>query len=143
MGLGSVHGVDNGTTSVLDWYTTSLDFKDSLESGEEGEGRHLWLCYSRSVSDVVNSFTTIEKEILDRVPSRLYLPSWFRKSVTLDMLLCVFFPAAGLGSPWTPHGGVPHGGVPGVCLFVVMSVMCCSFFFLITPQLYADSLKCV
>ena len=60
------------------------------------------------VADVVKSFDTVDRGILDFVLGRLGLPGWFRKvyftyhaSVRLRFELC------GLGQPWVRE--IPHG----------------------------------
>ena len=62
------------------------------------------------VADVIKSFDTVERGILDRVLSSLELPAWFRHAyfeyhahVRLRFKL-----ASGLGEPWTRDGGIPH-----------------------------------
>ena len=84
------------------------------------------------VADVINSFDTVDRKILDRVLSCLGLPGWFRHAyfeyhahVGLRFKL-----AAGLGEPWTRDGGIPQGCPLSVmfhCCFVsaLVSVSCC------------------
>ena len=58
------------------------------------------------VADVVKSFDTVDRAILDRVLSSLGLPGWFRHAyfeyhahVRMRLQL-----ASGLGAPWTRDG---------------------------------------
>ena len=62
------------------------------------------------VADVVKSFDTVDRSILDCTLGRLGLPDWFRKvyfsfhrQVRLRFKL-----AAGLGEPWCRDGGIPQ-----------------------------------
>ena len=61
------------------------------------------------VADVIKSFDTVDRGILDRVLCSLGLPGWFRHAcfeyhahVRLRLKL-----ASGLGEPWTRNGGIP------------------------------------
>ena len=72
------------------------------------------------VADVVRSFDTVDRGILDRVLSSLGLPGWFRHAyfqyhayVRLRFKL-----AAGFGEPWTRDGGIPQGS-PWSMMFIV------------------------
>ena len=75
------------------WFTTALDIEECLAGGVDSDV-HLF------VADVVKSFDTVDRGILDRVLSSLGLPAWFRHvyfqyhaNVRLRFKL-----AAGLGS---------------------------------------------
>ena len=99
------------------------------------------------VADVVKSFDTVDRGVLDRVLGSLGLPAWFRRAyfefhakVRLRFKL-----AAGLGEPWTRDGGIPQG-CPLSMMFIV-ALYLPWFRYLqelpeVTPQLYADNLKC-
>ena len=72
------------------------------------------------VADVVESFDTVDRGVLDRVLSSLELPAWYRHAyfeyhanVRLRFKL-----AAGLGEPWTPDGSIPQG-CPLSMMFIV------------------------
>ena len=72
------------------------------------------------VADVVESFDTVDRGVLDLVLSSLGLPAWFRHAyfefhshVRLRFKL-----AAGLGQPWTRDGCVPQG-CPLSMMFIV------------------------
>ena len=53
------------------WFTTALDIEECLAGGVDS-GVHLF------VADVVKSFDTVDRGILDRVLSSLGLPAWFQ-----------------------------------------------------------------
>ena len=80
-------------------YTSALDIEEVL-AGAADSDVHLF------VADVVKSFDTVDRGILDRVLSSLGLPFWFRNAyfeyhahVRLRFKL-----ASGLGEPWTRDG---------------------------------------
>ena len=93
-----------GRGSVEAWYATALDIEEVL-IGAADSHVHLF------VADVVKSFDTVDREILDRVLSSLGLLGWFRNA-HFEYHLHVrlrFKLAAGLGEPWTRDGGIPQG----------------------------------
>ena len=57
--------------SVEAWYSTALDLEESL-SGALDSDVHIF------VADVINSFDTVDRGILNYILSRLGLPGWFR-----------------------------------------------------------------
>ena len=66
------------------------------------------------VADVVKSFDTVDRGVLDYVLSRLGLPAWFRHAyfeyhakVRLRFKL-----SCGVGQAWTRDGGIPQGMSP-------------------------------
>ena len=67
----SVFSAWGGRGSVEAWYTTALDIEEVL-SGAVDSHVHLF------VADVVKSFDTGDRGILDSVLSSLGLPAWFR-----------------------------------------------------------------
>ena len=88
------------------WYTTSLDIEEVL-SGVVESDVHL---------DVVKSFDTVDRGVLDLVLSSLELPGWFRHAY-FDFHSHVrlrFKLATGLGQPWTRDGSIPVSRDPGV-----------------------------
>ena len=123
--LSSVLG--GGRGSLEAWYTSALDIEEVL-SGASDSHLHLF------VADVIKSFDTVERKILDRVLSSLGLPSWFRHAyfeyhahVRLRFNL-----ASGHGGPWTRDGGIPQGcpfQSDVHCCFVsaLVPVSCCSW----------------
>ena len=67
----SVFSAGSGRGSVEAWYTSSLDIEEVL-SGAADSDVHLF------VADVIKSFDTVDRGILERVLSSLGLPGWFR-----------------------------------------------------------------
>ena len=125
----SVYSAGNGRSSVEAWYATSLDIEE-VPAGAVDTHVHIF------VADVIKSFDTVDRGILDRVLSSLGLPAWFRhayfeyhSTVRLRFKL-----SAGLGQPWTRDGGIPQGCPLSVMFGAQYGV---------SPQLYADNLKCV
>ena len=103
------------------WFTTALDIEEVLSGVVQGDV-HVF------VADVIKSFDTVDRGILDRVLSSLRLPGWFRhayfeyhSSVRLRFKL-----AAGLGQPWTRDGGILQGW-----LSFEYDVHCCIVFALV------------
>ena len=95
----SVFSAGGGRSSVEAWCTTALDIEEVL-SGVVDSDVHLF------VADVVKSFDTVDRGVLDLVLSSLGLPGWFRHAyfefhshVRLRFKL-----ATGLGQPWTRDG---------------------------------------
>ena len=62
----------NGLSSVEAWFSTALDIEDAL-FGTGGDQLHVM------VADVIKSFDTVDRSILDCALGRLWLPNWFRK----------------------------------------------------------------
>ena len=109
----SVFTAGSGRGSVEAWYTSALDIEEVL-SGASDSDVHLF------VADVIKSFDTVDRGILDRVLSSLGLPGWFRhpffehhSHVRLRFML-----ASGLGEFWTRDGGIPLG-CPLSMMFIV------------------------
>ena len=95
----SVFSAGGGRGSVEAWYTASLDIEEVLA---EAADSHLHLF----IADVVKSFDTVDRSVLDLVLSSLGLPGGFRHAyfefhshVRLRFKL-----ASGLGEPWTRDG---------------------------------------
>ena len=136
----SVFSLGNGLSSVEGWFSTALDIEEVL-SGTGGDQLHVM------VADVIKSFDTVDRAILDCVLGRLGLPDWFRKvyfsfhcHVRLRFKL-----AAGLGDPWCRDGGIPQGCPLSMVLIVALYVPWCRHLDAlpdVKPQLYADNLKC-
>ena len=72
------------------------------------------------MSDVIKSFDTVDRGVLDRVLSSLGLPAWFRHAYFEyhSHFRLRFKLAAGLGQPWTANGGIPQG-CPLSMMFIV------------------------
>ena len=68
----AVFSLGNGLSSVEAWFSTALDIEEVL-SGAGGDQLHVM------VADVIKSFDTVDRSILDCALGRLGLPDWFRK----------------------------------------------------------------
>ena len=95
------------------------------------------------VADVIKSFGTVDRSILDRVLSSLGLPGWFRHAyfeyyahVRLQFKL-----ASGLGEPWSRHGCIPQGCPLSMMFIVALYFSWCRYLEL--HGVFADTLKCV
>ena len=69
----SVFSLGNGLSSVEAWFSTALDIKEVL-SGTCGDQLHVM------VADVIKSFDTVDRSILDCSLGRLGLPGWLRRA---------------------------------------------------------------
>ena len=137
----SVFSAGGGRGSVEAWYTSALDIEEVL-SGATDSHVHLF------VADVVKSFDTVDRSILDRVLSSLGLPGWYRHAyfeyhahVRLRFKL-----ASGLGQSWTRDGGIPQGCPLSMMFIVALYLPWCRYLSAqvgVRPQLYADNLKCL
>ena len=137
----SVFSAGGGRSSVESWYTTALDIEEVLSRVVDSE-IHLF------VADVIKSFDTVDRAIVDGVLSSLGLPAWFRHAhfeyhahVRLRFKL-----AAGLGEPGTRDGGIPQKCALSVMFTVALYLPWCRYLAAqegVEPQLYADHLKCV
>ena len=137
----SVFSAGGGRGSVEAWYTSSLDVEEVL-FGAIDSHVHLF------VADVVKSFDTVDRSILDRVLSSLGLPGWFRHAyfeyhahVRLRFKL-----ASGLGQSWTRDGAIPQGCPLSMMFIVALYLPWCRYLSAqvgVRPQLYADNLKCL
>ena len=100
------------------------------------------------VADVIKSFDTVDRGILDYILSRLGLPGWFRH-VYFEYHARVrlrFKLSCGLGQSWTRDGGIPQGCPLSMVFIVALYLPWCRHlesFRGVKPQLYADNLKCV
>ena len=95
----SVFSAGKGVSSVDAWYATSIDIEEVL-SNTRHDDFHIF------VADVVKSFDTVDRDILDCALGRLGLPAWFRKvyfSFHREVRLR-FKLAAGLEVVWTRDG---------------------------------------
>ena len=66
-----VFSAGGGRSSVEAWFTTALDIEEVLSGVVQGDV-HVF------VADVIKSFNTVDRGILDRVLSSLGLQGWFR-----------------------------------------------------------------
>ena len=67
----SVFSAGGGRGSVEAWFSSALDIEEVL-SGASDSHLHLF------VADIIKSFDTVDRKILDRVLSSLGLPGCFR-----------------------------------------------------------------
>ena len=136
----SVFSAGKGVSSVVAWYAASVDIEEVLSHSRHSDF-HIF------VADVVKSFDTVDRDILDCALGRLGLPAWFRrvyfsfhKEVRLRFKL-----ATGLGVAWRRDGGI-HQGCPLSMVFIVaLCAPWCRYLESlvgISHQLYADNLKC-
>ena len=119
----SVFSAGGGRGSVEAWYTSSLDIEEVL-AGAADSHVHLF------VADVVKSFDTVDRTILDRVLSILGLPRWFRHTYFEyhAHVRMMFKLASGLGAPWTrDSSGLPFKYDVYCCsLSALVSLLVCS-----------------
>ena len=98
------------------------------------------------VADVIKSFDTVDRSILDCTLCRLGLPDWFRKVYFFHSQVRLRFKlASGLGEPWCRDGGIPQGCPLSMVFIVALYVPWCRHIEslpYVKPQLYADNLKC-
>ena len=117
------------------WYAAALD----IESGASDSDVFLF------VADVIKSFDTVGREILDWVLSGLGLPAWFRNAC-FEYHAHVwprFKLASGLGEPWTRDGGISQGCHLSMMLLVALYLPWCKYLAAqeeAEPQLHADNL---
>ena len=67
-----VFSAGKGVSSVDAWYATSIDIEEVLSHTLHNDF-HIF------VADVVKSFDTVDRDILDCALGRLGLPAWFRR----------------------------------------------------------------
>ena len=72
----SVFSAGKGVSSVDAWYATSIDIEEVLSCIRPSDF-HIF------VADVVKSFDTVERDIVDCALGRLGLPAWFRRVLFL------------------------------------------------------------
>ena len=100
----SVFSAGKGVSSVGAWYATSVDIEE-VHSHTRHNDFHIFN------ADVVKSFDTVDRDILDCALGRLGLPAFFRRvcfSFHREVRLR-FKLAAGLGAAWTRDGGILQG----------------------------------
>ena len=136
-----VFSAGGGRSSVQAWFTTALDIEEVL-SGIVEDDVHIF------VADVIKSFDTVDRGILDRVLSSLGLPGWFRHAFFEyhSLVRLRFKLSAGLGQPWTRDGRIPKGCPLSMMFIVALYLPWCRYLSAqdgVQPQLYADHLKCV
>ena len=86
------------------WFSTALEIEEVL-CGTGGDQLHVM------VADVINSFDTVDRSILDCALGRLGLPDWVRKVYFSfhSQVRLRFQLAAGLGEQWCRDGGILQG----------------------------------
>ena len=117
-----------------------MDIEEVL-SGRGGNQLHAM------VADVIKSFDTVDRSILDCALGRLGLLDWFRKAYFSfhSQVRLRFKLAAGLGEPWYRDGSVPHGCPLSMVFIVALCVPWCRHLGAVPdvePQLCADNLEC-
>ena len=115
-----VFSAGGGRSSVEAWFTTAIDIEEVLSGVVQGDV-HVF------VADVIKSFDTVDRGILDRVLSSLGLPGWFRHFFFEyhSLVRLRFKLSAGLGQPWTRDGEDSSG------LSIEYDVHCCVVFALV------------
>ena len=136
----SVFSLGNGLYSVEAWFATALDIEEVL-SGVGRDQLHVM------VAEVVKSFDTVDRSILDCALGRLGLPDLFRRTYFSfhSRVRLRFKLATGLGEPWCKDGGILQGCPLSMVFIVALCVPWCRHLDSlpdVKPQLYADSLKC-
>ena len=116
----SVFSLGNGLSSVEAWYSTALDVEEVL-AGIGSDQLHVM------VADVIKSFDTIDRSILDSALGRLGLPAWFRKVYFSfhSQVRLRFKLATGLGEPWCRDGGISQGCPLSMVFIVALYVPWC------------------
>ena len=118
----SVFSLGHGLSSVEAWFSTALDLEEVL-SGTGGDQLHV------VVADVIKSFDTVDRSILDCALGRLGLPDWFRRAYFSyhSQVRLGFKFAAGLGEPWCRdvvcNKGCPRVVILRLCLMLNRSSM--------------------
>ena len=118
---------------------TALVFE--VLSGTGGDQLHVM------VADVIKSFDTVDRIILDCALGRLGLPYWFRRAYFSfhSRVRLRFKLAAGLVEPWCRDGGILYCCPLSMVFIVALHVPWCRHLESlpdVKPQLYADNLKC-
>ena len=136
----SVFSLGNGVSSVEAWFSTALDIEEVLAQIGSDQLHVL-------VADVIKSFDTVDRSILDCALGRLGLPAWFRKVYFAyhSQVRLRFKLSAGLDEPWCRDGGIPQGCPLSMVFIVALCVPWCRHLEAIPafkPQLFADNLKC-
>ena len=123
---GSVHSACGGRSSV---------------TGAADSDIHL------CVADVVKSFDTADRGILDLVLSSLGLLDWFQHGYFEyhAHVILRFKLASGLGELWTRDGSIPQGCPLSMMFLVALCLPWCAYLSDqegVEAQLYADNLTC-
>ena len=132
----SVFSAGGGRGSVEAWHAAVLDIEEVL-TGASDSDVHLF------VTDVMKSFDTVDREILDRVLSSLWLPAWFRNAYFEQKghVWLRFKLASGLGQPWTRDRSIPRRCPSSMMFIVAMYLPWCRYLAAhegVQPQLCTD-----
>ena len=118
----SVFSAGKGVSSVDAWYATSIDIEEVLSQARHSDF-HIF------VADVVKSFDTVDRDILDCALGRLGLPAWFRRvyfSFHRDVRLR-FKLATGLGVAWKRDGSILQGCPLSVIFIIALYTPWCRY----------------
>ena len=125
----SVFSAGGGRSSVEAWYTTALDIEEVL-SGIVESDVHLF------VADVIKSFDTVDRGVIDPVFCSLELPAWFRHA---------YFEYQSHVRLRCKLAGIPPGCPLSMMFTVALYLPWCRYLAQegIQPQLCAYNLKCL
>ena len=114
----SAFSLGNGASSVEAWFSTALDVEEVL-SGACDDQPHVL------VADVIKSFDTVDRSILDCALARLGLPPWFRNVYLAyhNQVRLRFKLAAVLDEPWCRDGNIPQGCLLSMVFTVALYVL--------------------
>ena len=134
----SVFSLGNGVSSVQAWFSTALDIAE-VSSGAGSDQLNVM------VADVIKSFDTVDRSILDCAPGRLGSPHGSGKCIFLfnHQVRLMFKLASGVGEPWCRDGSIPQRYPLSMVFVVSLYVPWCrrlESMPSIRPQLYADDL---
>ena len=127
----SVFSLGYGLSSLEAWFSTALDIEEVL-SWAGGDKLHVM------VADVIKSFDTVDRSILDCALGRLGFVKHSQVRLRFKLAAC-------LGEPWCRDGGIPQGWLLSMVFIVALHVPWCRHLdalLSVKPQLYADDLKC-
>ena len=113
----SVFSTGGGRSSVEVWYSTALEIEALVGCGDS----HVHVF----VADVVKSFDTLDRVILDFVLGRLGLPGWFRRVSYLGSGRLRFKLYCGLGQPCVRDGRIPQGCTLSMVFILALSLPWC------------------
>ena len=128
----------NGLSSVEAWFSTALDIEEVLVSCARDDQLHVM------VADVINSFDTVDRSILDCTVDLGCLTGLGGHTLLITFVLCLNWLLASAN-----HGvgmvSIPQGCPLSMVFVVALYVPWCRHLEVmpdVKPQLYADNLKC-